>query len=148
MEGRIEMAKTGAIKHYRQAGATAKPASLPYSELAVAKDGTLYAGNESNAAVLCSNKVYVCPTTAAGWTAQADGSYAQTVAAAGVTASSVLSSAIVGVNGGGLTLAQKQAIAEALGYISELVPGADSITFVCYDSVPEVDMTVQVTEVR
>ena len=91
---------------------------------------------------------YTCPTTAAGWTAQADGSYAQTVAAAGVTASSVLSSAIVGVNGGGLTLAQKQAIAEALGYVNELVPGADSITFVCYDSVPEVDMTVQVTEVR
>ena len=91
---------------------------------------------------------YTCATTAAGWVTQDDGSYAQAVAAAGVTASSVLSSAIVGVNSGSLTLAQKQAIAEGLGYISELVPGAGSITFVCYDSVPEVDMTVQVTEVR
>ena len=60
----------------------------------------------------------------------------------------MLSSAIVGINSGGLTLAQKQAIAEALGYISELVPGTDSITFVCYEDKPEVDMTVQVTEVR
>lgn len=91
---------------------------------------------------------YTCATTAVGWAAQADGSYAQTVAAAGVTASSVLSSGIVGICSGGLTLAQKQAIAEALGYISELVPGEGNITFVCYDSVPEVDMTVQVTEVR
>ena len=91
-------------------------------------------------------RYYICPTTAAGWAAQADGSYA--VAAAGVTESSVLSSAIVGINSGGLTLAQKQAIAEALGYISELVPGTDSITFVCYEDKPEVDMTVQVTEVR
>lgn len=43
--------KQGSIKHYRQAGDSKVPASLPYGELAVAKDGTLYAGNESNAPV-------------------------------------------------------------------------------------------------
>ena len=42
------MAKQGSIKHYRQSGATKAPADLPYSEIAVAKDGTVYAGNESN----------------------------------------------------------------------------------------------------
>ena len=44
----ILMAKQGSIKHYRQSGATKAPADLPYSEIAVAKDGTVYAGNESN----------------------------------------------------------------------------------------------------
>ena len=42
------MAKQGSIKHYRQSGATKAPADLPYSEIAVAKDGTVYAGSESN----------------------------------------------------------------------------------------------------
>ena len=42
------MAKQGSIKHYRQSGATKAPADLPYSEIAVAKDGTDYAGTESN----------------------------------------------------------------------------------------------------
>ena len=36
------MAKQGSIKHYRQSGATKAPADLPYSEIAVAKDGTVY----------------------------------------------------------------------------------------------------------
>ena len=40
--------KQGSIRHYRQVGETKTPASLPYGELAVAKDGTLYAGNESD----------------------------------------------------------------------------------------------------
>ena len=83
-----------------------------------------------------------------GWQKHADGSFRQTAAAAGVTTDTTLSSAIVGIDAGTLTLAQKQAIAEALGYISELAPGENSITFVCYESVPEIDMTVQVTEVR
>ena len=42
------MAKQGSIRHYRQAGATKAPAALGYGELAVAKDGTVYAGNEQN----------------------------------------------------------------------------------------------------
>lgn len=42
------MAKQGSIKHYRQSGATKAPVDLPYSEIAVAKDGTVYAGSESN----------------------------------------------------------------------------------------------------
>ena len=45
------MAKQDVIKHYRQAGETAAPASLPYGELAIAKDGTLYAGNEEGVPV-------------------------------------------------------------------------------------------------
>lgn len=40
------MAKQGSIRHYRQTGAVNAPPSLPYGELAVAKDGTLYTGNE------------------------------------------------------------------------------------------------------
>lgn len=43
--------KQGSIKHYRQSGDSKVPDSLPYGELAVAKDGTLYVGNESNAPV-------------------------------------------------------------------------------------------------
>lgn len=42
------MAKTGSIKHYRQAGSVKTPTELPYGELAVAKDGTMYAGDENN----------------------------------------------------------------------------------------------------
>lgn len=42
------MAKQGSIRHYRQAGATKAPAALGYGELAVAKDGTVYAGNEQD----------------------------------------------------------------------------------------------------
>ena len=45
------MAKQGSIKHYRQSGTTKAPSSLPYSELAVAKDGTLYVGDESDVPV-------------------------------------------------------------------------------------------------
>ena len=45
------MAKQGSIRHYRQSGTTKAPASLPYGELAVAKDGTVYAGNEANTPV-------------------------------------------------------------------------------------------------
>ena len=41
------MAKQGSIRHYRQEGNVKAPASLPYGELAVAKDGTVYAGNEA-----------------------------------------------------------------------------------------------------
>lgn len=40
--------KLGSIKHYRQAGDSKVPDSLPYGEIAVAKDGTLYAGDESD----------------------------------------------------------------------------------------------------
>ena len=40
--------KQGNIKHYRQYGETKTPAELPYGELAIAKDGTVYAGNEEN----------------------------------------------------------------------------------------------------
>lgn len=42
------MAKQGSIRHYRQAGAAKAPAALGYGELAVAKDGTVYAGNEQD----------------------------------------------------------------------------------------------------
>lgn len=42
------MAKQGSIRHYRQAGTTKAPAALGYGELAVAKDGTVYAGNEQD----------------------------------------------------------------------------------------------------
>ena len=83
-----------------------------------------------------------------GWQKHTDGHFTQTAVATGVTTDTMLSSAIVGIDDGTLTLVQKQAIAEALGYISELLPGDGIITFVCYESVPEVDMTVQVTEVR
>ena len=40
------MAKNGSICHYRQTGDSRTPASLPYGELAVAKDGTVFAGNQ------------------------------------------------------------------------------------------------------
>ena len=40
------MAKKGSIKHYRQVGDAREPAVLPYGELAVAKDGTVFAGNQ------------------------------------------------------------------------------------------------------
>lgn len=40
------MAKNGSICHYRQAGESRAPAQLPYGELAVAKDGTIFAGNQ------------------------------------------------------------------------------------------------------
>lgn len=40
------MAKKGSIKHYRQVGDAREPAALPYGELAVAKDGTVFAGNQ------------------------------------------------------------------------------------------------------
>ncbi|MEG2923701.1 MAG: hypothetical protein RR848_04435 [Oscillospiraceae bacterium] len=42
------MAKQGAIQHYRQTGANPAPPSLPYGEIAISKDGILYAGNENN----------------------------------------------------------------------------------------------------
>ncbi|MEG2596653.1 MAG: hypothetical protein RR989_09250 [Ruthenibacterium sp.] len=45
------MAKQGNIKHYRQTGAAKKPTALPFGEIAIAKDGTLYTGNESNVPV-------------------------------------------------------------------------------------------------
>lgn len=45
------MAKQGSIKHYRQTGASPAPTALPYGEVAVAKDGSLYVGNEANAPV-------------------------------------------------------------------------------------------------
>lgn len=45
------MAKQGSIKHYRQTGSAKVPASLPYGEIAIAKDGTIFAGNEQNSPV-------------------------------------------------------------------------------------------------
>lgn len=45
------MAKQGSIKHYRQTGSAKMPASLPYGEIAIAKDGTIFAGNEQNSPV-------------------------------------------------------------------------------------------------
>ena len=42
------MAKQGSIRHYRQEGDVKAPESLPYGEIAVAKDGTVYAGNEGD----------------------------------------------------------------------------------------------------
>lgn len=45
------MAKQGSIRHYRQEGDAKAPESLPYGELAVAKDGTVYAGNEEDTPV-------------------------------------------------------------------------------------------------
>lgn len=84
---------------------------------------------------------------AAGWRAQAEGGYTQTAAAQGVTEASVLSGAILGVSGASAALPQKQAVAEALSSISELVPGENAITFVCYEDKPSIDLTVQVTEV-
>lgn len=45
------MAKQGSIRHYRQEGDEKVPESLPYGELAVAKDGTVYAGNEEDTPV-------------------------------------------------------------------------------------------------
>lgn len=42
------MAKQDAVKHYRQTGDSPAPSSLPFGEVAVAKDGTIYAGNEEN----------------------------------------------------------------------------------------------------
>lgn len=46
------MAKQGSIKHYRQTGSAKAPPSLPFGELAVAKDGTLFVGNENNTPIL------------------------------------------------------------------------------------------------
>lgn len=45
------MAKQGSIKHYRQTGSAKAPPALPFGELAVAKDGTLFVGNEANVPV-------------------------------------------------------------------------------------------------
>ncbi|MEG0897428.1 MAG: tail fiber domain-containing protein [Ruthenibacterium sp.] len=59
------MAKQGSIKHYRQSGAVKQPASLPFGELAVAKDGTIYAGNESNAPVSKTENAAQCSGNAA-----------------------------------------------------------------------------------
>ncbi|MEG2501247.1 MAG: hypothetical protein RSA78_09290, partial [Oscillospiraceae bacterium] len=42
------MAKQGSIKNYRQTGANSAPPSLPFGEIAISKDGILYAGNENN----------------------------------------------------------------------------------------------------
>ena len=42
------MAKQDAVKHYRQTGDSPAPSSLPFGEVAVAKDGTIYAGDEDN----------------------------------------------------------------------------------------------------
>ncbi|MEG2164859.1 MAG: tail fiber domain-containing protein [Ruthenibacterium sp.] len=59
------MAKQGSIKHYRQSGAVKEPTSLPFGELAVAKDGTIYAGNESNAPVSKTENAAQCSGNAA-----------------------------------------------------------------------------------
>lgn len=45
------MAKQGSIKHYRQNGDAPAPEALPYGELAVAKDGTVFAGDENGTPV-------------------------------------------------------------------------------------------------
>lgn len=42
------MAKQDTVKHYRQAGDSPAPSTLPFGEVAVAKDGTIYAGDEKN----------------------------------------------------------------------------------------------------
>ncbi len=42
------MPKQGSIKHYRQSGAQKTPESLPFGEIAIAKDGTLFAGDAQN----------------------------------------------------------------------------------------------------
>ena len=62
------MAKQGSIKHYRQEGDTKAPESLPYSELAVAKDGTVYAGNENDAPVELAKANETMPKTGGTFT--------------------------------------------------------------------------------
>lgn len=59
------MAKQGNIKHYRQTGANKKPSALPYGEIAIAKDGTIYAGNESDAPVSSADTAAACTGNAA-----------------------------------------------------------------------------------
>ncbi|MEG0340297.1 MAG: hypothetical protein RR573_10310, partial [Oscillospiraceae bacterium] len=42
------MSKQGSIKHYRQTGANPAPQSLPFGEIAISKDGIIYAGDVNN----------------------------------------------------------------------------------------------------
>lgn len=60
------MAKQGSIKHYRQTGSAKMPASLPYGEIAIAKDGTIFAGNEQNSPVQAAPAISLHCTGQAG----------------------------------------------------------------------------------
>lgn len=81
-----------------------------------------------------------------GWSAQDDGSYTQTVTAAGMTAAVRLAPAIGCVTSGSPALADKKALAEALGCISEASSGEGSVTLTCYEQPPAVAVTVLVYE--
>ncbi|MEG2022307.1 MAG: hypothetical protein RR087_11085, partial [Oscillospiraceae bacterium] len=49
----ILMAKQGSIQHYRQTGEKPAPQNLPFGEIAISKDGTIYAGNAETAPIMC-----------------------------------------------------------------------------------------------
>ena len=77
------MAKQGSIRHYRQEGDEKAPESLPYGELAVAKDGTVYAGNEEEMPVelATAEKVAGVKNVADAAMPKAGGTFAGNVAA-------------------------------------------------------------------
>ena len=81
------MAKQGNIKHYRQEGPSKIPAALPYGEIAIAKDGTIFAGNEAGTPVQVAlpARTEYHTLTAAGWTAQEDGTSTQVITLTGTT---------------------------------------------------------------
>lgn len=90
--------------------------------------------------------IYTATLAAAGWEQQADGSYIQTAACEGMTAAVKLLPR-PGAEPVGDT-EQKRAMAEALGYISELEALDGELKVTCYDDAPAVDISLIVTEAR
>lgn len=80
-------------------------------------------------------------TLSTSWMEQADGTYAQTVTVAGVTADNQI---IVDVDLSGADIDADIAVLEAWGMVNRAKQAANALTFYCYGDVPTVAIPLNV----
>lgn len=95
-----------------------------------------------------TSRTWTCSLTT-NWGGSAAAGYTQTVSGLqGMTSSVRLAGYLIPVISGSANITTKRNIRNAVSKISEIVSGASSVTFICYDEKPATAVSVIVTEVR
>lgn len=94
-----------------------------------------------------TSRTHTLSSTADGWQ-ENDGVFTQTFSVDGITDEIQMSGCVYAADTDEKNYDEKRAIVDALGCINEIVTEDGTITLICYDSAPEVDMDIIVTEIK
>lgn len=135
------------IQFKRQSDVGKRPTITEFGEPAVASNGALFVGARGGITTLCQNIVHNVSIPTSSWVQNSDGTFQYTATITGVSATSIIQPSIGNKYTTTPTLAQKKEIARNMGYINEIKTDTNSVTLICYDTKPTINLDLILTEI-